>query len=447
MSGVKAETKDKLASREVAYLVVRDVFGPEARTAQAAFDVRARRAGLDARDRAFAAELAYGSIKQRRLIDWSLAPYLAGRAKPLTAAIADIVRLGAYQVRFMTGVDDHAAVSETVNLAWRHGHKGTAGLVNAVLRRMLADGPRALDPADFKSEDDYLGTVHSVPTWIAAQFGAAYGERRVAALAGVNAAPQYAVRVNALRADVAAVRAELEARGIAATASPFVADSLVTASGTVGDDEGGRWNVQGEAAAMPVDLLDPRPGETVLELCSGRGNKSVQIASRLAGTGDLICVETDEKKIRAWREATERGGVANAAVVHGDAREAAPDLRAAAVLLDAPCSGTGVIGRHPEARWRKTPGDGARLAETQAELLRAAATRTAPGGRLVYSVCSTDRREGRDAIDAFLAERSEFARAPLPERYAPFADAGDVVVPAGIDGRDGFFIAVLAREA
>jgi 16S rRNA (cytosine967-C5)-methyltransferase len=438
---------DPLASREVAYLVVRDVFGPEGRTAQAAFDIRARRANLDARDRAFAAELAYGSIKRRRLIDWQLVPYVGGRDKPLTAAIADVVRLGAYQVGFMSGVDDHAAVSETVNLAWRHGHKGTAGLVNAVLRRMLADGPRAMDPADFKSTNDYLGVAYSVPTWIAAQFGAAYGERLEVVLAGINAAPQHALRVNGLRADVEGVRAELAERGIEANVSPFVAESLLVSSGSVGDDDAGRWNVQGEASAMPVDLLDPHPGETVLELCSGRGNKTVQIAARMRGEGELICVETDEKKIRVWRDHTERALVTNAAVVLGDAREAAPDVRAHAVLLDAPCSGLGVIGRHPEARWRKTPEDGARLAVAQAELLAAAGERTAIGGRLVYSVCSSDRREGRDVVDAFLAGVPAFARAPLPARYAAFDVDGDAIVPPGIDGRDGFFIASLVRSA
>jgi 16S rRNA (cytosine967-C5)-methyltransferase len=173
----------------------------------------------------------------------------------------------------------------------------------------------------------------------------------------------------------------------------------------------------------------------------------VQIAARLRGEGNVICVERDEKKVRAWNALVERAGVTNASIVLGDAREAAPDLRASGVLLDAPCSGIGVIGRHPEARWRKTPQDGARLAEGQAELLRAAGQRTAPGGRLVYSVCSNDRREGRDVIDAFLAETPAFARAALPGRYAPFNAEGDVVVPAGIEGRDGFYIAVLARTA
>ncbi len=434
-------------AREVAYQVVRDVFGPEQRGAQAAFNVRTRRAELDQRDRAFAAELAYGSIKQRRLIDWYLRPYVGTREKALPPAISDVLRLGVYQLRFMSGVEDHAAVSETVNLAWKHGHKGTAGLVNAVLRRMIADGRPELDPADFKSDDDYAGTAYSVPTWIAAQYGRAFDGSRDLALAGVNAAPQAALHANALRADAEAVAAALEERGIVAQRSTYVAETLILeAGGALGDDPEGRWLLQGEAAGMPVDLLAPQPGETVLELCSGRGNKTVQIAARMRGEGSLVCVERDEKKIAVLEETLARCGVTHAAIVHGDAAHAAAEISADGVLLDAPCSGVGIIGRHPEARWRKTPEDGARLAIVQATLLRAAAERTKPGGRLVYSVCSTDPREGGTLVSEFLEANDSFARAPLPQRYEPFSRSGDIVVPPGIDGRDGFYIAVLARS-
>jgi len=441
-----AASRPKPSAREVAFQVVRDVFGPQQRGAQAAFDVRTRRAELDARDRAFAADLAYGSIKQRRLIDWYLKPYVGAREKALPPAIADVLRLGVYQLRFMSGVDDHAAVSETVNLAWKHGHKGTAGLVNAVLRRMIADGRPVLAAADFKSDDDYAGAVYSVPTWIAAQYGRALDGRRDLALTGINAAPQLALRVNTLRAENDAVRAALAERGLAVRASRYVAETLlVEGGGGLAEDVDGRWSLQGEAAAMPVDLLAPRPGEMILELCSGRGNKTLQIAGRMHGSGTLVCVERDEKKIAVLSETLERAGVTNASLVCGDATVAAPQLRADAVLLDAPCSGVGVIGRHPEARWRKSPDDGARLAVVQAALLRAAAERVQSGGRLVYAVCSTDPREGRGVVDDFLTDNACFARAAMPQRYADFARDGDVVVPPGIEGRDGFYIALLAR--
>ena len=435
----------KLAAREVAFQVVSDVFGEEKRGAQAAFDVRARRAELDGRDRGFAAEIAYGSIKWRRLIDYYLAPYLNERERPVTIAIAEVLRIGVYQLRFMSGVDDHAAVSETVNLAWKHGHKGTAGLVNAVLRRMIADGAPELAIDTFKNQNDYFGTKYSMPSWIAGQYVASYPDVAEAAMAGVNLAPQHAIRVNGLRSDVPTILEELVARGIDVVRSPYVPESLIVDAGALGDDPHGRWSVQGEAAAMVVDLLDPMPGETILEMCSGRGNKTVQIAARLGGTGNLVCVEIDDRKIRVLRETLERCGVADVGIVTGDARTAATEVAAHAVLLDAPCSGTGIIGRHPEARWRKTPGDGERLAIVQHELLRSAAARTLSGGRLTYSVCSSDVREGRAVVDAFLAENSAFARAALPERYASFARDGDVVVPAGVDGRDGFFIATLVR--
>ncbi len=439
-------TAPRASAREVALAVVRDVFGPEQRGAQAAFDVRARRAGLDLRDRAFAAELTYGSIKQRRLLDWYLAPYLADRAKSLPATIVEVLRLGIYQLRFMGGVEEHAAVYETVKLALRHGHRGTGGLVNAVLRRFIAESPAAPQTADFPNEDEFAGTAFSVPTWLAVQWRSELDGARDAALAGINAAPQHAVRLNALRASREEALEALAGAGASLRPSPYVAESWLVEGSAVGDDPEGRWIVQSESAAMPVDLLAPQPGESVLELCSGRGNKSVQLAARLNGSGSLVCVELEARRARALEEALARGGASAVAVVQGDARAAAPELRADAVLLDVPCSGLGILGRHPEARWRKSPGDGARLAPLQAALLAAAAERTRQGGRLVYSVCSTDPREGRARIEAFLAENPQFARAALPARYAPFACGGDVVVPPGIEGRDGFYVALLVKN-
>ncbi len=440
-----AESK-RISSRELALAVVRDVFGAERRGAQAAFDVRARRSGLDARDLTFAAELAYGSIKARRLLDWYIAPYLAGRDKPLPDVIREILRLGTYQLRCMGGVDAHAAVFETVNLAMRHGHRGTAGLVNAILRRISADAPAPPDPSAFAGDDDYLATAFSLPTWIVAQWGRAFGAQVPAMLAGGNAQPQRAVRVNALRASVDEAETALRAAGAEVRRSPFVAESLIVDSGAAGDDAEARWTLQGEAACMPVDLLAPQPGETVLELCSGRGNKSVQIAARMGGAGELFCVEIEARKTAVLRERLEAAGAVAAAVVEGDARFVeVPAVDA--VLLDAPCSGLGVLGRHPEARWRKNVDDPPRLAHVQRELLASAALRMRPGGRLVYSVCSTDPREGREVVDAFLADAPAFTRAPLPGRYAPFEREGDVLVPPGIDGRDGFYIAVLDRAA
>jgi 16S rRNA (cytosine967-C5)-methyltransferase len=435
------------SAREVALRTVRDVFSPEQRGAQAAFDHHARNSELDARDRAFAAEIAYGSIKMRRLLDWYLAPYLGGREQPLPPAIAEILRLGVYQLRCMGGVDDHAAVYETVNLARRYGHKGTAGLVNAVLRRLIADASPGPGPADGKSEIDAAALKASVPTWVARQWQATFGDLLPEILAGVNAPPQYAVLVNALRATREQALADFTARGVAARPSDYAEETIVVTGGIASDDPAGRWNVQSESAAFAVALLAPQPGERVVELCSGRGNKTAQIAARMQDRGALLCVERDRRKIAVAAALLARNGATCASTRCGDARDVSPEERDAdAVLLDAPCSGLGVIGRHPEARWRKNPQDGERLGAVQAELLDAAAVRVRAGGRLVYSVCSTDSREGRDAVAALLERTPGFALAEPPESLRAFARDGALLVPPGIAGRDGFYLARLERR-
>jgi 16S rRNA (cytosine967-C5)-methyltransferase len=443
-----------MKARELAFLVVRDVFGEPPRSAQGAFDYRMRVATLDTRDRAFAAQLAYGTIKMRRAIDWYLQPYLAARREQLPLSIAEILRLGAYQLRYMDGVDTHAAVFETVSLARKYGHRGTTGLVNAILRR-LADDPR-LEPSreQFADELEYLAVRHSYPTWmirtLAARFGAESAERIASEM---NRAPQIALRVDLRERSLDEELAELAQLGWSGYASSYASDVLVlerAAHGGVAPASPGRRTVQSEAACMPVDLLDPRPGERVLDLCSGRGNKLVQIALRLRGEGSVSGIDVEQRKVAQAVRALEEARVDNATVTTGDAT--ALDLAPIdAVLVDAPCSGLGVIGRHPEARWRKIPGDGARLAAVQRSLLHSAYRCVRPGGRLVYSVCSVDPRECEEVISGFAsdlaAQGAAIADIPPPQRYAEFARENAVVIPPGIDGRDGFYIRALRRPA
>jgi 16S rRNA (cytosine967-C5)-methyltransferase len=434
------------SSREVALDTVRDVFGDERRGAQEAFDYRVRRAGLDARDRAFAAELAYGAIKLRRAIDWYLKPYLSERPKPLPPVIHEALRLGIYQLRFMGGVGVHAAVFETVNLALRHGHRGTAGLVNAVLRRFAADAPAPPQSTDFENDDDYRAVRFSVPTWVAARFREAFGAAVCEQiLAGLNTAPQHALRLDLARASRETIAAELAAAGLQATPSPYV-DEVLIVDGHISDDPLGRFLVQSESSAMPVDILAPQRGERVVDLCSGRGHKTAQIGARLGGSGTVESIELDAQKAQVQQELLARFGVTSVALVVGDANDVPGEADADAVLLDAPCSGLGVLGRHPEARWRKAPHDAPGHAVAQAQLLRTAARRVKTGGRLVYSVCSPDAREGTAIITAFLRETPDFVRGTLPPRYEPFFNQGSLLIAPGIEGRDGFFIALLERR-
>ncbi len=441
-----------MTSRELALSVVRDVFARERRPrgAHESFDYHAGRSSLDARDRAFAAELAYGSIKARRYLDWLLAPFVGKRAAQLPPTIQEILRLGAYQVARMA-VPTHAAVSETVGLAKRHGHRGTAGLVNAVLRRLSELEPERLAPRreEFESEDDFLGTLHSFPTWIVASVRDAFGDAQLdPVLQGMNEPSQAAVRVNLLRTTTDEALDVLRSRSIEAKRSDLVSEIiLVDGAGpeALADSEN-RWEQQGEIAAVPVDVLDPKPEMHGVELCSGRGNKTLEIVGRMNDSGTLEAIERDPHKVAYARARLHELGLQSVRLNEGDATRLEGAGDADFVLVDAPCSGLGILGRQPEARWRKEPGDPERLASLQAELLASGSQRVRPGGRLVYSVCSFSPVETHERVEAFLRERSEFSRAAVASKFAAWrSDSGDLRFPPGIERRDGFFVSLLER--
>ncbi|MBC5815262.1 MAG: hypothetical protein GIW97_01865 [Candidatus Eremiobacteraeota bacterium] len=442
-----------MSARTVGLAVVRDVFNLEPaqrRTAQESLNYHLRKISVDARDRGFATELAYGAIKMRRLTEWYLHPYIEKRDKALPPVINEILHLAIYELLFMRS-PEHAVVSEYVGLAKKFGHRGTAGLVNAVLRGFLRDKPEAPQAQAFKDTDDYLGIKHSFPTWIVKQWRARFGgDRLEEMLEGMNAPARAAVSINALRTDLEAVEKTFAGKGIQTNRSRFVEDTLLLQNAAYAQsnesDAAGAWVVHSESAAMPVDVMNPQSGESLLDLCSGRGNKALQEGSRLGGEGRLTCVEKDSRKAAVLQKRLEAGGIA-AAVVIGDATQPVVDDFFERVILDAPCSGTGTFGRHPEARWRKAAEDGARLAELQRSLLEQAASHLHPGGVLIYAVCSTDPRESDDIVEAFLS-RNNFSRGLIPGRYEEMLSAsGDVVIPPGIDGRDGFYIARLERGA
>jgi 16S rRNA (cytosine967-C5)-methyltransferase len=212
-----------MTAREVALQVLRDVFPPpgahqQERGAQEALDYRLEKSNLEPRDRAFATHLAFGAVKMRRTLDWYLQPYVGARDKALPPAIGEILRLAIYEIRF-TAAQPHATVSQWVGLAKRYGHRGTAGLVNAVLRGFLRDDPAAPQRADFENDDDYLGTAFSYPTWLVRQWHQAFGNERLESiLEACNAPAQVAVAVNRAKTNRENVIAWFTEHGLPATA-------------------------------------------------------------------------------------------------------------------------------------------------------------------------------------------------------------------------------------
>lgn len=447
----------RVSAREVALLVLRDVFpgepGVEARPAQAALAFRAQRGKLDARDKRFATELSYGAMKMRRALDDALRPFLKERAKSLPSTIQELLRLAVYELRY-TQPDVHATLFEWVNLAKRYGHRGLGSLVNAVLRSYLREPTAEPQRESYPDLDDYYGALHSLPTWLVRRLHARFGDELIERIC--REANEPAAHALVALGESEPLLEMMAARGMHASRSVLARDAvLVRASESAALDLVESANlpfwIQSESSAAVVDILDPQPGERILDCCSGRGNKALQIASRIGPNGSLTCIDRDARKIAVlqqrfeeYRRATE---LPVPAVVVGDATEpmlVPPEMFFDRVLLDAPCTALGVIARHPEARWRRRPEDIERMAKLQAELLSAISPHVRIGGRIVYAVCSTDERESTGPIAALLAA-GNFVRAPLPASFAGFSDGNGDLLIAPIEGRDGFFAACLER--
>jgi 16S rRNA (cytosine967-C5)-methyltransferase len=401
-----------------------------------------RRASLPARDRAFATDLVYGTIRGRRLLDHLLAPV---SAKPLHALDPDVraaLRLGAHQL--LGGVPPHAAVGETVAVAPARAR----GYVNGVLRSLARRGP----PFPLPAGDDVtsLGVRTSHPDWIVERLVREHGrDAATATLHAANAAPAVTLRVRPGRATPESVETELHESGATVTRGALLPDSLVV-RGT-GDPAAlpavrdGRATPQDQASQAVAGLVGARPGERVLDLCAAPGGKATALAEALGGDGVVVAADLRRGRLALVARAAQRLGLDALVSVVADA--GAPPWRDAAfdrVLLDAPCSGLGVLRRRAEARWRVRPGDVAGLAALQRRLLTSAARLVVPGGRLVYAVCTTTEEEtlGVDDHAARALPGFHALDAPAPPWRAH--GRGGLLLP-GDAGTDGMFVLRLER--
>ena len=372
---------------------------------------------MQVRDRAAAHRLAAAVLRHAGTLDAVLEPYLR-RAPP--PPVRQVLRLGA-AAAVLLGAAPHAAVGTAVDLAKALGLAPFAGLVNAVLRRVAAAGPAALEGLDMPRLD--------TPAWAWTSWGS---NARAIATAHQQEAPlDLSVRPGAtVPGEILPTGSVRLPAGTGVTELP-------------GYEAGAFW-VQDAAAALPARLLAARPGETVLDLCAAPGGKTAQLAA--AGAA-VVAVERDPARLGTLRGNLARLGLA-ATLIEADANDWRPEQKFAAILLDAPCSATGTIRRHPELLHLRRPRDVAACAALQDRLLDSAAALLAPGGRLIYAVCSLQLEEGAARVEAACA-RLGLHRAPLalPELAEAVTPQGDVKTHPGLwagrGGMDGFFIARL----
>jgi 16S rRNA (cytosine967-C5)-methyltransferase len=411
------------------------------------------RADLPPADEAFATELVYGTLRHRGQVDWAIGQMLHGRLDRLPPRIRDVLRLGAYQLTFLSRVPARAACNETVELARRVGHPGTVALVNAVMRRLAASPPAWPQPADTA---EAIAVRWSHPEWLVARWLARLGPDETRALcAANNETPPSAVRLNTLRGTPEELDARLRDLGIDAGPSALVPEARRITGGSSEAREAayaaGLITPQDEGSMLVARLVAPEPGEFIIDGCAAPGGKTTHLAALMGGRGRVVACDVLPQKLETISRHCARLGATGVETRLLDAARLGETYPAAAdrVLVDAPCSGLGVLRRRPEIRWRIRPEDLAAIAARQVRLLGGAAGAVRPGGRLVYSVCTTEPEEGREVISAFLAATPGFE--PVPVRDRPFATPdmrpGTALLYPHRTGTDGFFIAVLRRTA
>ena len=438
-----AEPKRRAApARACAYAVVRRVFEQDA-WADRALHGEARRARLDARDLALATQLAYGTVQRVATLDHVIAT-LAGRApEKLDPPVLAALRLGVFQLTFLDRIPAHAAVGESVELAKADAPRG-AGLVNAVLRRATREARAIVEALPDRTPAE-AALAHSHPEWIAALWFDALGAPDARALMAADNEPAESVlRANTLKITPEALAGRLSVP-TRTDGDALILDAPFDVFGSA-EWEAGLLMPQSRAAMAVASLLDPQPGERVLDLCAAPGGKTTHLAALMANQGEIVAVERHPGRADALRRTAARMGADIVDVRTGDAAEPQREVFDR-VLVDPPCSDLGTLASRPDARWRKA-GRPAALAALQQRILTAGAAATASGGTLVYSTCTISPEENERVVASFLEANDEFEADDLGSRVPvwkhPTMPHHLLTLPHR-DRTDGFFIARLKR--
>jgi len=367
---------------------------------------------LSSLDRRFISELVHGTTKMRRRLDYVLSLFLERKLEELTPWIRNILRMGIYQIDFMDKVPESAAVDESVKLAKNFGHKGTVALVNAVLRSYLRDRSRVSFPSWEEDKVENIALFYSFPNWMVERWLEIFGEDETIKLCeAFNQRPRLSLRINSLKIDSKELEDFFQREKIKFKQSKFIKDfysieSKIDLNHFPPLSEGWVY-FQDESAGLAVELLDPQPGECIVDLCAAPGGKATFIAEKMNDEGTVIAVDSNARRLKLIRENCKRLRIESVLLCCADALNFSchPVDR---ILIDAPCSALGTLGRNSDARWRKEKEDLLRLQKLQLGILSNSAELLKDGGVLVYSTCTNTPEENDQVINKFLRQRKDF---------------------------------------
>jgi len=447
LPGARAVALDALLSVERAQTFADD-----------ALDHATSRNALDSRDRALALELIYGVLRRQSTLDWRLDHVATKSMAKLPARVRMALRLGAYQVLHLDRIPSSAAVNESVALIKVNSPSHWPGFVNAVLRA-LTRTPAPPWPDRETNPVRALSVQHACPSWLAERWIARFGIQDADALCrSTTIIPPLTIRVNTLRTTRDALASQLTESGCVVNLTRISPAGLILKKfGSVAElplFREGTFYVEDEAAQLIAPILDPQPGESVLDACAAPGGKTTHLAALMQNNGELFAVDSSAARLRLLEDNCKRLGIDIVRTIRADATASLPQsLRHRLfdrILVDAPCSGLGVLRRHPEGKWRKEAEALKQHQTLQRRLLEQAGNRLRPGGILVYSTCSSEPEENEQVIDQFCSAHKEFRResvAPwLPRQGSSLVTGqGDLSTMRNDDSMDMFFAARLRK--
>ena len=449
----EAGGSDGLMSRRVALETLLDVSQRDA-YAQLALEKRLRQANLDARDSAFVTRLVYGTIENRITLDYRM-DQLLEKPEELDPTAREILRLGAYQLFYMDRVPDMAATDLSVKLTRSMGMEGLTGVVNAVLRGLIRNREEIRWPDPAEDPIRYLSVMKSCPEGLCRMLIERFGEEGAKEIIEYrHAVPYESIRPNLLRCDLPRLRRVLEEEKmtfepglVEGTFRVFDAGDLTRTRAY----QNGLFTIQGESSVLAARAVGAKPGQTVLDACAAPGGKTALISEMMQDTGRVYAWDTHPHRVDLIRGTATRLHLENVRPMMRDAQVERPEMAGSldAALIDAPCSGSGVMHIKPDLKYRITPEGTQALVNIQRAILDSVADMVKPGGTLVYSTCSIFPEENERQIEAFLERDKRYTVEPLgellPESLRGLEGAHGVQMLAGRDNMDGFYICRMKR--
>ena len=409
-------------------------------------------------DKAFITEVFYGTLKYQLQIDYILNSYSKTKVKKMKPFIRNLLRMSVYQMLYLDKVPLSAAINEAFKLTKKRKMNGLSGFVNGILRTVDRNKDKLpYEDLRFKDIYAYMSIKYSIPEWIIKMWSESYDDVTVEEICkSLNTKAKVCIRVNTLKTDKESLAKELADKGVIVSQSHFIEDAmyLQKTDNIVGIDSfnEGKWTVQDESAMLPSCILNPQSGETILDMCSAPGGKTMHMAAIMNNEGKIVACDIYEHKLELIQKNANRLGINIIETRLADNTNINTEFigKFDKVLLDAPCSGLGILRRKPDLRLNKTPEELDEIVKIQEEIFNNAVRYLKKGGRLVYSTCSISRKENEDMVKKMLEKypiELEDITDVVPEILKKYVeDKGMLQILPYYADTDGFFIASLIKN-